>query len=200
MMENKKMAKKHFYTQKLLNTLWKFVNINVNPKSPQYGFTQGIIYTENALFATDSKLLLKATIPDVPKELKGMVCNNNEEELTDWKEKDIDLLEKICSQNRTKSFVVNIDKWEEAYDKLKTRKIRIIGERISPLECIRLNDDFYVRIKDFNKVVKFCKNNNCRLIKYNDNSFSITNDYLQLVGVNYNCWFDEDEKFETCKL
>jgi len=194
------MSKTHFYTQKLLNTLWKYVNVDVNKNSPQYAFTQGIIYSENALFATDTKLMLKASIPDVPKELKGSVCDSDENSLTDWQEKNLETLEKICSQSRTKSFILNIDKWEEAYEKLKNRKIRSFETRISPLECIKLNDDFYVKIKDFNKAVKFCKNNNCRLIKYNDNSYSITNDYLQLIGVNYNYWFDEEEKFETCRL
>lgn len=193
------MGKKHFYTQKLLNTLWKFANTEVNPKSPQYGFTQGIIYAENALFATDRFLLLKATIPDVPKELKGKVCNANEDILTDWKETEIDVLENICNQNRTNSFILNIDKWKERYDELKKRKIRII-ENPSPLECVKLADDFYVKIKDFNKVVKFCENNNCRLIKYNNKNYSVTSDYLQLTGINYDYHFDEEEKFECCKL
>lgn len=194
------MAKKHFYTQKLLNTLWKFVNTDVNPKSPQYGFTQGIIYTENALFATNSKLLLKASIPDVPKDLKGMICDNNEQYLGDWKEKDVEVLEKVCNQNRPKSFVLNIDQWKERYNDLKKRKFKFTIDRISPFECIQLADDFYVKIKDFNQVVKFCENHNCRLIKYTKYSYSITSDYFQLIGVNFDYWFDEEEKFECCKL
>lgn len=193
------MAKKHFYTQKLLNTLWKFVNINVNKKSPQYAFTQGIIYGENALFATDRKLLLKATIPDVPKELKGMVCDNEEQYLMDFKEKDINTLETICNNTRTQTFILNIDIWKTLYDKIKNKKPNksYTEDRISPYECVKLTENLYVKTKDFNKVVKFCDNNNCRLIKFNNNSFSVTSDYLQLVGVNFNIFFDEDEKAET---
>lgn len=192
------MAKTHYYTKTLLNTLYSFVNKNQEDiESGKFKYTEGIIYCENCLIGTDRRLLLKADIPDVPKDMKNKVYDNEENYITDIKTKDIEILFSVSNQTRTNSFVLNADKWDELYDKIKTKKrpkAYIEQDRISPTECVKLTDNLIVLTKDFNKFVKFCKKNNAKLIKYNDNSFAVKSNYMQLIGVNYIKYFEETEK------
>lgn len=188
------MAKKHFYTQKLLNTLWGFVSEDIS-KLPQCKFfTEGILYTQDALYSSDTKFVMKATIPDVPKEFKGKICDNKEFVLGEWKDENLELLNKICEQTRPKSFILNVDKWKKVYNQYKTKKRPKNYDRLSPYECVELTDGLVVKTKDFNKFVNFCEKNDVRLIKYNDTSYTCISNYLQLVGTNCNNFFVEDEK------
>ena len=188
------MAKKHFYTQKLINLLWSFTNKEVEKWPKRYYFTQGIINTDSSLFATDGKMILKANIPDVPDKLKGNVTDNNGNYIVEIGQNEIDTLEKVCRETRTKMFVLNTDKWKKVYEKVKNKKRPKTYKKISPVECVQLTDGFIVRAKDFNRFVGFCEKNDVRLVKFNEKTYSGVSNYMELVGVNCDYYFYDDEK------
>lgn len=175
------MAKKHFYTQKLLNLLYNFSD------------KEGIMFLENFLIGTNHRIIVKADIPDVPKEKKGKICNADEEILSDIDSEIVAKIEKISNENRTKSFVIDFEKWNKIYETVKNKKRPKAYTELSPDESVVLTEGLIVKTKDFNKIVNFMEKLNAKLIKYNDDNFSIKSDYFQIIGVNCYKWFLDRE-------